>query len=243
MAIYNITRLKLGGALIALGFILTNNTFAADLAGNVIRTKGEVSAKSAETRTLGSGDIIMEGDTITTGPSSAVQLQMKDGGIIAISENSELKITTYNFNEPDGQEDAIKLELTKGSLRTITGDTPQSSYLLQTPSSVVRIQGTIFDVQAGANTILILREGAITAQSTCEGVPSTSTQLINVPGAASVVQPCEDPTLADSDFVEPLGIASLDNILNLDTAAPSITPPPTPPLPSTTGGGNGNASP
>lgn len=215
MTTYMTKKLKLGAILAAMAMCLAGNVYSADLAGNVIRVKGDVSAKSDEMRTLGAGDVIMEGDTIITGETSGIQVQMKDGAIIALAADSSLTISSYNFNEPDGQKDGIKLLLKQGSMRTITGDTDKDSYILETPSSIIRIQGTVFDTQANdKNTVVILREGAVITESTCEGAPSGSTRLIDVPGMASSLVPCEDPDLQDG-----YAIAALDGILALDTAA------------------------
>lgn len=203
---------------IASGFSLAAQ--AGEEAGNVIRASGEVSVKngSDKPRPLANGDAVHVGDTIATGLNAAAQLQMKDGAIVALAAESEFRIQSYNYQPGDvlfisdeaNAKSAVSLFLKKGRLRTITGSTPKNAYSLQTPAAIVRIQGTVYDVLAKDKSTVILREGAVIVESICNGVATGNTQLLDVPGMATEVAPCQkpkEPEPADED------VDDLDDII------------------------------
>src|SRR5687768_8514131 len=86
-------------ALLALLFFF----FAASaLANTAVLTSvtGQVQAQTGTTplRTLRIGDEVRQGDTIVTGPASSVVLKFDDGQIAALTANSRMTITAYQFN-------------------------------------------------------------------------------------------------------------------------------------------------
>lgn len=197
----------------------------ADLAGNVVRVNGEATAKDAsgKSRHLSAGSAVNEGDAINTTQGSAIQIQMKDGALIAVTGDSTLKVKVYNFEEANGDANKVQLELVKGRFRTITGDAPKDTYNLSTPAAIVGIKGTTFDVLAGSDTTTILRDGSVTVETSCNGKGTGSIQLLDVPGTAVAISaPCKDPKQIDGTF----DVADLDTILPLPGKKP--TPPPAP---------------
>jgi len=200
----------------------TTNLVWAGIAGNVVRINGDASAKdtSGRSRPLSAGSAVNEGDTISTAKESAIQIQMKDGALIAITNAAVLKVQAYKFAETNAVRDKIQLVLERGRLRTITGDGAKDTYSLSTPEAVIRIKGTAFDVLTDNGTTTILREGATTIETVCETQTATNTniQLLDVPGAAAAISaPCKDPKSVEDD----VDVSDLDAILPLPDERPS----------------------
>ena len=174
------------------------NPVFADMAGNAIKVTGNVTiADTNGSRSLSSGDVLNEGDQISTAARSGAKLQMKDGAIIALASESTLKIVRYNFEEASGEKNSAQLILVQGRFRTITGSIDKKAYRLETPSAIVRIQGTVFDVLSnpdGKQSSVILREGGLTVESLCKGSGSGDILMLNVPGLATAVETCMPPT-------------------------------------------------
>lgn len=215
----------------ALLILITGFSFgvqAAEEAGNVIRASGEVSVKngSGNPRTLANGDAVHVGDTIKTGVNASAQLQMRDGAIIALAAESEFRIQSYNYqpgnvlfiSDEASTKSAVSLLLQKGRLRTITGSTPKNAYGLRTPSALVHIDGTVFDVlvtyksTGGATSTIILREGGISVQAICNDVLTGKIQVLDVPGMATTVEGCRaaDPEPTDEN------VDDLDDLIDDD---------------------------
>jgi len=91
------------------------------------------------------GDIVDEGDTITTGALAQAQLAMKDEGLIALRPDSRLHIETYRFSgKSDGSEQGV-FALLKGGFRSITGfigRINKDHYKVRTATATIGIRGT-----------------------------------------------------------------------------------------------------
>lgn len=175
----------------------------ADLAGNVVRVNGNATAKDADgkSRPLSAGSVINEGDVVSTATGAAIQLQMKDGALLALTSDSSLRIQMYNFEEANGEADNIQLKLEKGRFRTITGDVPKTSYNLATPAAMVKIKGTTYDVLVeNEGTTTILRDGAVTVETVCDGKGTGNVQLLDIPGdAIAISAPCKEPESKETE--------------------------------------------
>ena len=208
--------------LIALPLIgILNKTFADVPVGTVVRQTGKVSVIDAKgnIQVLAVGGSVKEGDAVATEKASSVQLQMKDGALIALTAESVLKISLYHSHEANGEKDGIKLTLQKGRMRTITGDTQKDTYQLTTPTATIGINGTVYDVMVSpdsAVTTLILREGEVVAEPVCEGGATAPKQVVNVPGTSVQLKKpctCTKPSPATE------AVADLDAALPMATAA------------------------
>ncbi len=141
-----IRRHQLPAAFIAILSLFSTNLQAAE-AGKIQFVSGtaQVIDANGKARAATKGDAVQEGETLTTGPESAVQLLMADKGLIAIRPNSQLKIDSYHYaNSHDGSEKGT-LALVKGSFRSITGmigKTNKDAYKVTTPTATIGIRGT-----------------------------------------------------------------------------------------------------
>jgi hypothetical protein len=149
-------------------FVLPNLVFAN--AGITLVSSGDVSAtqEGADGREVKRRSKIFETDTVTTGPNSRAQFRMKDGAMVALTENSEWQVLEYSYQE--AEEDAVAMKLLKGGLRTISGQVGKadnSQYKLDTPVGSIGIRGTHYEVRisAGGELLLAVYEGTIVAET------------------------------------------------------------------------------
>lgn len=139
-------------------------------AGITLVSSGTVTATQdgAEDRDVKRRTKIFETDLIITGPESRAQFRMKDGAMIALTENSEWQVLEYKYQE--AEEDAVAMKLLKGGLRTISGQVGKADhtqYKLDTPVGSIGIRGTHYEVRISADGKLLVGvyEGTIVAET------------------------------------------------------------------------------
>jgi len=88
----------------------------------VTSTTGTVSVQTgqASSRALRTGDQVAQGDTIITGANSAAVLKFDDGQVVALTSNSRMQVTNYQYN-PATESGNVLLSLVSGGMRAITG--------------------------------------------------------------------------------------------------------------------------
>lgn len=124
----------------------------------VLFSSGEVRAVSAkgEVRELKTGAQVESGETVQTG-KGRVQLRMVDGAMMALSEQTTLRLDDYRVaTAPDGEERGF-MSLVRGALRTISGSIghPRAEeYRLDTPSGTIGIRGTEYTAAVGGDGAL-----------------------------------------------------------------------------------------
>jgi hypothetical protein len=156
-----------------LGLILCSLQGHAGMAGQVILTKGMVSAVSdtGEARILKRRSKIMSGDLIKTGPAGSVQIRFIDKALMTIKANSEMDITAYQLAKPDeNKSEKALMRLVKGGFRTISGKIgkgDKSAYRVDTPAASIGIRGTNYEVQQEANGdfVMAVYSGGISVQN------------------------------------------------------------------------------
>ena len=98
------------------GLALAQNTAV------VTSTTGTASVQTGPgpARTLKVGDELRQGDTVFTGGSSSVVLKFDDGQVAALTSNSRMTITRYQY-DPASSNGNVLLSLVNGGMRAITG--------------------------------------------------------------------------------------------------------------------------
>ena len=147
----------LTGLLLPILFALPNLALAD--AGITLVASGAVTAtqQGSDGREVKRRTKIFETDLVTTGPDSRAQFRMKDGAMIALTENSEWQVLEYKYQE--AEEDAVAMKLLKGGLRTISGQVGKadhSQYKPDTPFGSICIRGTHYEVRITAVGKLLL---------------------------------------------------------------------------------------
>lgn len=116
-------------------------------AGDVEYVSGQVQVTSSAGRphSLRKGDVVNEGDTLTAAASSAAQIRMRDGGIVAVRPDTTMKFDSFKFSgKEDGSEEYF-VSLFKGGFRAITGligRLNKQTYRITTPTATIGIRGT-----------------------------------------------------------------------------------------------------
>lgn len=134
-----------------------------------VQVRGTVEVQhgtTAGTEAVAEGRQLAAADIVTTGKDSSVVLVLENGSVVALRENSRLKITTALQSTPVGEAPAPKgaepqetgasnssFELAFGEmLARVRKLNPSSTFEVQTPVSVAAVRGTVFEVSYRANT-------------------------------------------------------------------------------------------
>ncbi|MFK8028978.1 MAG: FecR domain-containing protein [Gammaproteobacteria bacterium] len=134
-----------------LSLLFSTSAFAD--AGKAIFVYGKVYVTSADgdRRVLRTGGQVEEGETVTTASNGRTQLQMADGGLLALRPGTEFLIE--QFQMPEEKEFATAeprsfFVLIKGGFRSITGaigKENKANYRVTTPVATIGIRGTDYD--------------------------------------------------------------------------------------------------
>jgi len=148
------TLIKQLGLTLGLILLLIQSSWAVNLAGHVILTKGNVTAiaEDGSARTLKRRSQIFNGDTVKTGPAGSVQVRFVDKALMTIKANSEMNIERYLLAQQgsEGEKEQVLMSLVKGGFRTITGTIgkgDKDAYKVNTPAASIGIRGTNYEVQ------------------------------------------------------------------------------------------------
>ena len=126
--------------------LMSQASYAVD-AGHAQFVNGNVRISSADGQEsiLKKGDVVREGDTLTTATDASAQIKMLDGGLIAVRSDTKLKFDTFKFNgTQDGSERSF-FSLFTGGFRAVTGligKLHKSSFHITTAAAVIGIRGT-----------------------------------------------------------------------------------------------------
>ncbi len=147
----NIVKLALTS--MATASLLFSTSAFAD-AGKAIFVYGKVYVASADgdRRALKQGGVVAQGDTVITTSNGRTQLQMADGGLLALRPGTEFVIE--EFQMPAEKDIAMSepprsfFVLIKGGFRSITGaigKDNKANYRVTTPVATIGIRGTDYD--------------------------------------------------------------------------------------------------
>jgi uncharacterized membrane protein YgcG len=125
----------------------------------------QVQTGSATPRTLRLGDEVRQGDTVSTGANSSLVLKFDDGEVAALTQNSRMTITAYQY-QPEARTGNVLLSLINGGMRAITGLIGRSQperVAYRAATTTIGIRGTDIDVATdGTNVAVTVNDGVIT---------------------------------------------------------------------------------
>jgi hypothetical protein len=155
---------KLAALFGVISFFVAALAFANATATSVTGTV-QAQAGSAPARTIRQGDIVRQGDTISTGASSSAVLRFEDGQIVALTANSRMTISNYSYNSQSGSGNVL-LSLIGGGMRAISGligrNSPQN-VTYKAASATIGIRGTDADIVIGpAGVVATVNDKSIT---------------------------------------------------------------------------------
>jgi Ca2+-binding RTX toxin-like protein len=209
--------------------------------GTVTVLHGQALAAGAEgSRVLAQGDPVYQGETISTGPGSALEIHFLDKTVLSQGSDSKISLDEYAYNPDSGGSLAFKMA--QGTFRTVTGqiaDKNPEAFQLKSPLATIGIRGTEIGtvitftdqgVPVEQHAVLvfdgkpvIVFPGSGQAFQVLEG----SGQMVPVSVDANGVTQIGDPIPAPPQLVAYLNQFSHDSLLQ--GAPQTFTPPPPPP--------------
>jgi hypothetical protein len=125
----------------------------------------QVQTGSGTPRALRQGDEVRQGDTVSTGSNSSLVLKFDDGEVAALTQNSRMTITAYQY-QPEARTGNVLLSLINGGMRAITGligRTQPERVAYRAATTTIGIRGTDIDVVTdGTNVAVQVNDGVIT---------------------------------------------------------------------------------
>jgi hypothetical protein len=102
-------------------------------------------------------------DKIETDSNAHVHVRFIDNGLLAVRPYSTLEIERYDYNPANPEDSAVKLNVTEGEARSISGEAAhkaRENYRINTPIAAIGVRGTDFVVNVDRREVEI-NEGAV----------------------------------------------------------------------------------
>ena len=177
--------MKIKQILFVVLLLIAPTLWAADAeAARIVFTVGAVQIAGRPAKL---GDMVKEGQQLTTQQDGYLYLETVDKGFFILRPNSTGQIVTYQIDPVNPANTRIKLELKSGVARHISGTAVQSArhnFRFNTPVAAVGVRGTDFTIAATEDTtrITVLSGGVIVSPISatctpggfgpCEGISS-----------------------------------------------------------------------
>ena len=113
------------------------------------RGVGFVQTPGQQTRTLGKGVALKQGDRLTTSEGASAIIKLDDGTKMTLRPNSDMVLEEYRFRA-EAQDNSMVFQLLRGGFRAITGLVAKSSpnaARINTLTATIGIRGTDFDAR------------------------------------------------------------------------------------------------
>jgi hypothetical protein len=92
------------------------------------------------------GDNVFLNEAVHSGEDSKARLLLKDNTDVSIGPGSTVKLDEFVYSGPKSA-GTIGLNMTKGTLRFVTGDASKRAYTIWTPTAAIGVRGTILRVK------------------------------------------------------------------------------------------------
>lgn len=156
-------KLSLLLALMALFFV--DLAIAAGAVATAVTGTVQVQTGPASPRPVRQGDELTQGDTVFTSAGSAAVLKFDDGQVVALTANSRMTITAYQYN-PATESGNVLLSLVTGGMRAITGLIGRRSpnqVAYRAATATIGIRGTDGTIATnGTDVVVTVTEGVMT---------------------------------------------------------------------------------
>lgn len=121
--------------------LLSAPAAALEPSGHAVKVNPAVNATGpgGERMIVLQGAVFM-GDVIVANPNGLAQIRFVDNTRLVVAPNSRLTIDTFVFN-PDMTARKVTVNLIKGSLRFISGNSRPEAYTIRTPTMSIGIRG------------------------------------------------------------------------------------------------------
>jgi hypothetical protein len=156
---------KLSVLLALMALFFTDLVLAAGAVATSISGTVQVQTGPASARPVRQGDELTQGDTIFTGANSAAVLKFDDGQVVALTANSRMTITAYQYN-PATESGNVFLSLVTGGMRAITGLIGRRSpnqVAYRAATATIGIRGTDGTIATnGTDVVVTVTDGVMT---------------------------------------------------------------------------------
>ena len=123
------------------------------------------------TRPLAVGAEVYEGDRIRTGAGARLRLELIDGSVVQLGEQTDLVLDWF-LHAPDLGSQNVLLRVSAGIFRAIVElALPRSAFEVQTATAVASVRGTDWIAEATADaTALVTLDGRVAVQNLRPGI-------------------------------------------------------------------------
>ncbi|GEM_PF-3461220 len=185
--------------------------YAQDAAGYTLHKRGHAEVqRNAQAIGVSEGDPIVTGDRLVTLFDGYLEALLADESAMVMRPSSELSVLANNYS-PESQKGDIRLALSKGGVRIVSGSAShsgQSRFVIETSQGAVSPQGTDFISFICAGDCAAIDESM--ADGLYVSVAEGAVQLVNSAGSLSV--PAGSVAFAANDQTAPA-------IVNINLAA------------------------
>jgi len=121
------------------------------------------------------GDSVFLNEAVRSGADSRAKLVLNDSTNLSVGPDSTVKLDDFVYSGPKAP-GTVALNMTKGTLRFITGDASKRAYTIWTPTAAIGVRGTIFRAKVTQSETQILNEEGTTI--VCQRVGTLTAQQI-----------------------------------------------------------------
>ena len=103
------------------------------------------------------GDNVFLNEAVRSGADSRAKLVLNDSTNLTVGPDSTVKLDDFVYSGPKSS-GTIALNMTKGTLRFITGDANKRAYTIWTPTAAIGVRGTNLLIQASDTETKVVNE-------------------------------------------------------------------------------------
>ncbi len=156
------------------------------------------------------GAVVKPGQTVKTGENSKCTIELPDGSIISLDENSE--ITFASYTDQNGVTRAV-IQVASGNISATMDLARGSSLTIQTATTeVTGRSGTVSVSVADGTTTVVATEGSVSVTNTADG-------SVAVIGAGQAVTSSSGSTGISSRAASPAEVAAANELAGTSPAA------------------------
>jgi FecR protein len=106
------------------------------------------------------GDNVFLNEAVQSSADSKANLVLNDNTNVTVGPSSTIKLDNFVYSGPR-QRGTIALNMTKGTLRFITGDANKRAYTILTPTAAIGVRGTILRIQVTPTETKVINEEGV----------------------------------------------------------------------------------
>lgn len=183
-------------AIMALWSLPTWVIAAPEPAGYVLMSSGEFHALQPNQvlRKLARKSPFYPGEVLRTGVDAKAQVRFRDGSLIALRAETQIKIDEFRYDEPAKGEDKNIFTLINGGFRTITGKIGKKNpenYQMKSSVASIGVRGTTYEVVIRDGLNVAAWQGTIVLKNNAGEMALGAGQAFNfavVPGSGQMPQ-------------------------------------------------------